>query len=301
MEQQELTTVPWDIIVCPHCHQPLERANEDIICTSCNVSYSRTIKGQIDLRLRKNKKIMVPFNLKPSFLPSASDSVFHILPLNPNPCGNFGEAAGTIKALSSYIPKAKTNHSLMLDLGCGNTGHKATFIHAGFKYIGIDYNATEATLLGDAHALPFKEDCFEFIFSRAVLEHLQFPFLAIDEVYRTLKPNSKFIGTAAFLEPFHGNSFYHQTHLGLLNCLEHAGFNVEHISPNPEWDLLRAQAEMSLFPKMPLTISRSLVAPLRSLHKTWWKIGRRFNPEADELKRLLLTAGSFTFIAIKNN
>jgi ubiquinone/menaquinone biosynthesis C-methylase UbiE len=154
-------------------------------------------------------------------------------------------------------------------------------------------------MLADAHALPFKNESFDFVFSRAVLEHLRYPFLAMNEVNRILKPNSKFIGTVAFLEPFHENSFYHHTHLGLLNFLEQAGFKAEHVSPNAKWDVLRAQAQMSLFPKMPVILSQTLVAPLRSLHKVWWKFGKKLNPEADELKRLLWTSGSLMFVASK--
>lgn len=113
----------------------------------------------------------------------------------------------------------------------------------------LDLDSKEATLQGDAHAFSFRDECFEFVFNRSVIEHLQYPFLAVNEAYRILKPDSKFIGTAAFLEPFHGNSFYHHTHIGLLNCFEHACFNVEHISPQSKWDMLAAQASMNLSPR----------------------------------------------------
>ena len=103
----------------------------------------------------------------------------------------------------------------------------------------------------------------------------------------------------AFLETFHGGSFYHHTHYGLLNCLEHAGFTVEHISPNTSWDALTAQASMALFPGMPNTLARALVLPLRAIHKVYWKIGHSFNPQAREITRLLWTAGAFMFVASK--
>ena len=188
----------------------------------------------------------------------------------------------------------------MLDLGCGDARYKQNFERAGFKYIGIDYCSKEATFLGDAHALPFKDESFDFLFSRAVLEHLQYPFVAMNEAYRVLKRQSKFLGTVAFLEPFHGRSFYHHTHYGLMNCLRQAGFRVEHISPNTEWDVLTAQASMSLFPKMPLSLRKVLIFPLRALHKAYWKTGHLLNPiQSDEKTRLLMTAGSFLFIASK--
>jgi SAM-dependent methyltransferase len=287
----------WNILVCPYCLQPLQQTTQGVFCQSCNTNYATNSKGQIDLRLKRTKEVSVSFTLTPSFI--SHQEKFDILKMNPDPEGYFGIPFGFTKEFASYIPKARSNNSLMLDMGCGDTRHKSNFTQAGFKYVGIDYDSEKATLLGDGHALPFHDGSFELAFSRSVIEHLQYPFLAIDEVYRTLKPNSKFIGSAAFLEPFHGNSFHHLTHLGLLSCLEHSGFKVEHISPHPKWDVLIAQSSMSLFPNLPNGISQGLVAPLRSLHKTWWRIGKHFNPKADELTRLLWTAGSFMFIASK--
>jgi SAM-dependent methyltransferase len=292
----ERTRWLWIVLACPQCLQPLEATEQGAFCRSCCSHYLKTKNGQLDLRLKSSKKVMVPFVLTPSF--TSNQKKFSILPVNPNPEGNFGIPNGITKELATYIPKARSNSSLMLDLGCGDARHKQNFTEAGFKYVGLDYYSNQATLLGDAHALPFQNECFDFVFSRSVIEHLQYPLLAMNETYRVMKPNSKFIGSAPFLEPFH-NSFCHFTHLGLLNCLESAGFTVEHISPHPTWDVLTAQASMSLFPKMPYALSKTLVAPLRSLHKIWWRIGKYVNPEACELTRLLWTAGSFMFIASK--
>jgi ubiquinone/menaquinone biosynthesis C-methylase UbiE len=288
----------WTILACPQCLQLLEETEKGAFCPTCKTHFPTTKNGQLDLRLKSNKKVIAPFTLTPSL--TINDEKFDILLENPNKEVDFGILDGITKELATYIPKANSCSNLMLDLGCGETKQKPHFTKAGFKYVGLDYTSNQATLLGDAHALPFKNACFDFVFSRSVIEHLQYPFLALNEVYRVMKPNSKLIGSAAFLEPFHGNSFYHSTHLGLLNCFENAGFTVEHISPQPAWDVLTAQASMSLFPKMPYILSRALVAPLRSLHRIWWKIGAQMNPESTELKRMLWTAGSFDFVVLKS-
>jgi ubiquinone/menaquinone biosynthesis C-methylase UbiE len=121
------------------------------------------------------------------------------------------------KELPSYIHRPCTKESLVLDLGCGDAKYRPNFEHLGFCYVGLDYSSKDATLLGDAHALPFKAESFELVFSRSVFEHLQHPIVAMNEAHRVLKPNCRFLGSIAFLEPFHGRSFYHPTHYGLFN------------------------------------------------------------------------------------
>src|SRR4030095_14421423 len=103
---------------------------------------------------------------------------------------------------------------------------------AGFHWMGLDYSASEAPILGDAHALPFETESIEFVLSLAVLEHIQHPAVAIQEINRVLKRGGLYLGTVAFLEPFHGNSYYHHTHLGTFNSLRLGGFDVERVAPN---------------------------------------------------------------------
>jgi len=122
----------------------------------------------------------------------------------------------------------------------------------------------------------------------------------MNEAYRVLKKNKRFLGSIAFLEPFHGNSFYHPTHYGIYNYLKQAGFQIEYISPNSKWDVLTAQANMALFPKMPLFLKKLSILPLKWTHKTYWHIGRLLGQEGcNDLNRLLWTTGSFEFVARK--
>jgi SAM-dependent methyltransferase len=188
----------------------------------------------------------------------------------------------------------------MLDLGCGNTVHRAACEHAGFEYVGLDYDSAAAPILGDAHALPFRSESFEFVLSVAVLEHLRFPFVMMREVYRVLQPRGVFIGTVAFLEPFHGDSFYHHTHLGTYNSLREGGFRIQHICPSDTWSVLTAQANMGLFPRMPHLLSRSLVMPVQMMHRIWWRLGSLVSAKSSEKARITSTTGSFTFIAHKD-
>ena len=100
------------------------------------------------------------------------------------------------------------------------------------------------------------------------------------------------IGTVAFLEPCHGDSHYHHTHLGTLNTLRHAGFDVTAVAPHADWMVLRAQAEMGLYPSLGARARRALVGVGEAIHvRSWSRAG------ADEQKRLRNTTGAFTYIA----
>jgi len=238
-------------------------------------------------------------NLGTPLLPESGFD-FGVLPENDTPevsFRNFNGPHHLTKEIMSHFPKAKRNDSLMLDLGCGSTRHREVCEHAGFEYVGLDYKSAKAPILGDAHSLPFRDESFEFILSIAVLEHIRFPFVVMKEAYRVLKPDGKFIGSVAFLEPFHGDSFYHHTHLGTYNSLHEGGFEIAYIAPNDKWTVLLAQARIGLFPKMPAFLSKSLVMPLQISHKLWWRIGSMFNHKASEKNRVIHTTGHFTFIA----
>jgi SAM-dependent methyltransferase len=200
-----------------------------------------------------------------------------------------------------HFPTARGEGNLALDVGCGDEEHRETCENAGFEYVGLDIASPGATILGDAHALPFLNESFEFVLSVAVLEHLRYPFLMTGEVFRVLQPGGRFVGTVAFLEPFHSNSFYHHTHMGTWNSLCHAGFRIERLSATPGWSVLHAQAG-ALFPRMPKRLARALVAPLLCVHRFWWKVGFWMTraPGGSERYRRLSTAGSFFFVAVRD-
>mgnify|MGYP001616931631 CR=1 FL=1 len=296
-EQDPLT----NIFACPNCVGSLQSDLTCLVCTSCGAKYKYTDYGIPDLRLTTNRKYQLEFDLTEPLLPDAGFE-FKPLDINPRPEVDFSSIQ-TQPFLStdilSYFPRARGRSSFALDLGCGRGMHKGVCEHAGFRYVGLDIDSRNASLLGDAHALPFKDNSFEMILSIAVLEHIRFPFVMMREAYRVLKPQGVFIGTVAFLEPFHIDSYYHHTHLGTYNSLKFGGFRVLRVAPSESWTVLTAQAQMGLFPKMPTALSNLLVLPVHIAHKLWWRSAGLFKRDFDANKRVRNTTGMFTFIAVK--
>lgn len=292
------------ILACPYCNSSLEELSEGLKCVDCGEIFEVNKANQIDLRLKKTKKYNINFNIGAQELLYTYKNKIKLLKKNPNSPNNIlnkNIPYHLTKEILTYFPSPKSRNSIMLDLGSGHGVHREICESIGFNYIGIDYKTPEADILADVHALPFKDNSFEFVLSIAALEHIQYPFIMMREVRRILSPGGVFIGSVSFLEPFHEDSFYHHTYLGVLNTLVSANFDIEFVSPNESWNGITAIAQMALFPMLPGFISRLIVFPLNLLHILWWKTGKIIsgNIKANKLNRLLLTTGSFYFMAIK--
>ena len=200
-----------NILACPYCKSELHLLETKILCSRCKEHYDYTKSGSMDLKLQKPKSYHYEFTLETPLLPESGFD-FQILQKAVIPEVDFSKLdipKHLTEEILSHFPIAKTDNSRMLDIGCGSMLNKNVCEYAGYEYIGLDYKSDEASILGDAHALPFKDESFDFILSIAVLEHIRFPFVMMKEVHRVLKPDGIFIGTVAFLEPFHENSYYH--------------------------------------------------------------------------------------------
>jgi len=293
----------WSRLVCSTCGHRLGRTHAGARCPACGLEYPHTKAGSLDLRLKTNKKYELEFNLgEPSL---AADS-FPFRPLRTNPTPEVDLSGLRVprhltRETLSYFPKARSPNSLMLDLGCGGGIHREVCEAAGFEWVGLDYEAAGAPILGDAHSLPFMDSTFEFILCVTVLQYVRYPFVMMREAHRALKPGGKFIGTVAFLEPSHGTSFYHHSHLGTYNSLQSGGFTVEQVAPSKEWSALVALASMGLFHGLPRAISRAVVFPLQLFHRLWWKSAGLITGRNLEDLRVRHFTGSFTFIATKDD
>ncbi len=83
-------------------------------------------------------------------------------------------------------------------------------------------------IVADAHELPYRDQSVDNIYCEAVLEHLEDPRKAVEEMWRVLKPGGKVIAITPFMQGFHGYPFHFQnfTVIGHALLFSKAGFRV---------------------------------------------------------------------------
>ncbi len=127
--------------------------------------------------------------------------------------------------------KPSHNKALCLEVGVGDARFKQPIQARGFQFVGLDVvHSSSIDILGDAHALPFANEAFDLAIMNQVMEHLIHPWGALQELNRVLRKGGHFIGSVAFLEPFH-DSYFHFSHWGVEQILRDSGFEPLEINP----------------------------------------------------------------------
>lgn len=92
--------------------------------------------------------------------------------------------------------------------------------------------STEIDFIADAHALPFADEMFSYVYSLAVFEHLHSPWIAADEIFRILKPGGQVYVLTAFMQHMHGypDHYFNMTTSGLKRIF--SNFEVKYAKPS---------------------------------------------------------------------
>lgn len=99
----------------------------------------------------------------------------------------------------------------ILDVGGGHPFQKgmAKYSHIfdgkNFKTLDVAMEY-EPDIIGDIHNLPLGEGSVGAILCKSVLEHLENPQKAMDEIYRVLKPGGRVLAYTHFVYPYHGRA-----------------------------------------------------------------------------------------------
>ncbi len=286
-----------DILVCPYSHETLAFEGRAAISPADGTVFRETRSGALDFRLKRPKAVTTTLHVGTP----ASDSEaghFCLLTHNPAPEVALSDPA-TRNTLSrreaSHLPKASGPGAIALDLGCDAMAFRPLIEAAGFRYVGIDIANDEAMLLGDAHALPFADGSVEFVFANAMLQYTQNPFVVMDEIRRVLKDDGVFMGTAAFLEGFDGNSFFFMTRNAVMSLLAHGRFEIEFVSPDPGWMGFSAINNTSFFPGLPTRLHNLIWRPYEMLSLLWWQLVRLKGKPFSRADWLAHTTAAFIF------
>lgn len=147
----------------------------------------------------------------------------------------------------AYEMAKKTIYSLkprrILDAGCGD-GHSENFFlqcSPESQWLGLDITESDEAKLRkngnpkiiefDGREFPFDDQQFDLVFSRQVLEHVENPSLHLREIHRVLRKGGIVVGSTSVLEPFHSDSFWCFTPLGLHRVLSDSGLELQEIRP----------------------------------------------------------------------
>ena len=119
----------------------------------------------------------------------------------------------------------------ILDVGCGIKPYESLFL--GSSYIGIDIQGgghkdeeKKPNKFYDGSHIPFDNNCFSYVISTEVLEHVFDPQKLLSEMARVLKPGGSILVTMPFVWPEHEIPFDSQrfTRYKLLQIFKEVGF-----------------------------------------------------------------------------
>jgi SAM-dependent methyltransferase len=109
-----------------------------------------------------------------------------------------------------------------------NIGAGSTRLHSSMLNIDLAPNS-DIDCCALAEQLPFFQEAFVLIVSQETLEHVQYPYHAVREIYRVLKRDGVFYLQVPFIIGYHPGptDFWRFSREGIRELVEQAGFHVE--------------------------------------------------------------------------
>lgn len=143
--------------------------------------------------------------------------------------------------IRAFLAKYATTE-MVLDVGSGGADQDTIFPNR--TTIDID-PARNPQIVGDAQAMPFKDESYDTILCTEVLEHIPNPQKAIDEMYRVLRPGGTLILTTRFLFPVHDapGDYWRFTPYGLRSLFT-------------RWEILEEEVETDAFLTIAVLLQR---------------------------------------------
>lgn len=137
------------------------------------------------------------------------------------------------------LPEVAGSKGVVLDIGSATRWLRSR-LDPDASYIALDYPATATALYGtrpdvhaDARALPIATASIDVVVCLEVLEHVESPERALEEMHRVLKPGGIAMVSMPFLYPVHDapHDFQRWTSHGWVAQAGQAGFKVRRLEP----------------------------------------------------------------------
>ena len=233
-----------EFLACPNCNHNLHSLSQ---CESCGLKFEmdgdtpklfptsrrRTVQFEFNSdRSVVDENILQTYINDPPIAEVTSNTPYHLDPAH------------------IYVINQLPPNQNILEIGCGGGQSRQWFEGKGHRYIGVDVSKVRVgeslqqfggcDILCDSHFLPFQEKQFDVVYSAAVTEHLACPFLVAQEIARVLKPGGYYLGNVSFLEPWHDNSFFHMSVLGVIELLTQAGLEIKYVCAERDYSGYRS-------------------------------------------------------------
>ena len=116
-----------------------------------------------------------------------------------------------------------------IDLGAGSAKYREIISKKAESYIAFDMVPSKnIDVVGDVLNLPFQTETFDTVVSTQVLEHVEKPWIMVQEIHRILKKDGFCILTAPFLGPYHADphDYFRFTIEGMKSLFKNTGFKT---------------------------------------------------------------------------
>jgi SAM-dependent methyltransferase len=148
-------------------------------------------------------------------------------------------------------------------------------------------------VIGDAHHLPFDDNCFDAVVVMNAFEHYHDPKRVAAEIYRVLKPGGRIHIRTAFLQPLHEKPyhFYNCTRYGMERWFEAFDTDLMHVStnfcPNHTLAWVASEAETALRRDLSDRAADDfMTAPIGRLVEIWRDPDKRDTPLWTDFERI---------------
>ncbi|MBK8985267.1 MAG: class I SAM-dependent methyltransferase [Chloroflexi bacterium] len=129
-------------------------------------------------------------------------------------------------------------HGVLLDIGCGQKPYRVlteglVTAHIGLDHPGSLHSKQQVDIFGTAYETGVANNSIDTVLCTVVLEHLERPQEAINEMYRILHPGGHVILSAPLFWHLHEEprDFFRYTKHGLTHLFITSGFEIIEIKP----------------------------------------------------------------------